>query len=496
MNRFFVVLVFACLVAAPTKGAQPDRPNLVFLMTDDQSADSMGCYGNKDVKTPNLDALAADGMVFDNHYDTTAICMASRANVLTGMFEYKTGCNFSHGPLVRENWEQTYPILLRKAGYLTAIAGKIGIEVAETPGRKSKLPEDDFDWWGAGPGQTHYETKKNSSIAKYASEFPHATRAYGAFGRDFIAAAADAKRPFCLSISFKAPHRPVIPDPKDDDIYRSAVFQKPENYGREHGAHLSLQSRTGRQYERFQSWHYSDQYDAVMARYHQQIYAVDAAVGMIRDALKANKVDQNTVVIFTSDNGFLCGAHGYGSKVLPYEEASRVPLIVHDPRHKSSGKSLRCDALTGNVDFAPTMLELAGLPIPAKTDGRSLLRLLDQPAAEIHKSLPLINVWGPATAHSLAVVTKDWKYIYWPHEDKQMKATEELFHTSSDPLELKTLVAGESNQADLEKMRKIYDSAVIQWKQEAVSYHGYQPFGIIFDRNVSWTEKVKLIRNF
>lgn len=496
MNRLLVTLAITCFATGHTFAAQPERPNIVFLMTDDQCTNSLGCYGNKDVKTPNIDALADDGMVFDNHYDTTAICMASRANVLTGMFEYKTGCNFSHGPIIRNTWNQTYPVLLRKAGYMTAFAGKIGIEVADAPGKKSRLPEDDFDMWGAGPGQTEYATKKNPSIAKYAKDYPHASRAYGAFGRDFIIKAAEAKQPFCLSISFKAPHRPVVPDPIDDDVYRSAIFEKPANYGREHGDHLSLQSRTGRQYARFHGWNYSDQFDAVMAQYHQQIYAVDAAVGMIRDAIQANAVEENTVVIFTSDNGFLCGAHGYGSKVLPYEEASRVPLIVFDPRHECSGKGLRSDALTGNVDFAPTMLELAGLPIPHQTDGRSLLSLLDQPESQIHESLPLINVWGPATAHSLAVVTKDWKYIYWPHEDGNMKATEELFHTSKDALELTTLVSDKSSQADLQRMRKIYDAAVIQWKKQAVPYHSYQQFGTIFDRTIPWKNKAKLIRNF
>lgn len=497
MHRSSVWIVLSVLFCSVSLADQ-QRPNIVFLMTDDQCTNSLGCYGNKEVKTANIDGLAADGMVFDNHYDTTAICMASRGNVLTGMFEYKTGCNFSHGPLVRSKWDKTYPMLLREAGYLTAFAGKIGLEVADQPGRKSKsrLPEEDFDWWGAGPGQTHYNTSRNKSLARYADEYPHASRAYGAFGRDFIAEAVDEGKPFCLSISFKAPHRPVTPDPIDDDVYASTLFQMPENFGRDRGAHLALQSRTGRQYERFFSWNYYDKYNEVMSQYHQQIYAVDAAVGMIRDALKVSGVQQNTVVIFTSDNGFFCGAHGYGSKVLPYEEASRVPLIVYDPRHACSGRKLRSDALTGNVDFAPTILELAGLPIPEQMDGRSLLPLLDDPTADIHDSLPLINVWGPASAHSLAVVTKDWKYIYWPHEDQQMKATEELFQTSTDPLEIKPLAKERTFQDDLLRMRRLYDSAVDHWKKQCVPFHDYEQFGTIFDRNVDWNDKAKLIRNF
>ena len=138
--------------------------------------------------------------------------------------------------------------------------------------------------------------------------------------------------------------------------------RSPSNYGREHGEHFSKQSKQGRQYVRFEEWGYHDKYDEVMATYHQQIYAIDVAVGMIREALEEQGVADNTVIIYTSDNGFFCGSHGYGSKVLPYEEASRVPLIIYDPRHPNSGKQLRCDALTGNIDFAPTILKLAGLP--------------------------------------------------------------------------------------------------------------------------------------
>ncbi|HIF00338.1 MAG TPA: acetylglucosamine-6-sulfatase, partial [Fuerstia sp.] len=357
-----LLFTFPAIAAAGPRAA--DRPNIIFLMADDQATYSMGCYDTPGAKTPNLDKLATDGMIFDAHYDTTAICMASRANVMTGMFEYKSGCNFDHGALLTDHWVQTYPMLLREAGYRTGFAGKFGFEVTDTPGKKGVLPEGDFDLWGGGPGQTSYDTKKNKSMSKYADEYPHSTLSYGAFGRDFVTESAAGDKPFCLSISFKAPHQPVQPDPKFDDVYRDMTFSKPGNYGREFGEHFSEQSRQGRQYERFHSWKYSTEYNEVMAKYFQQIYAIDVAVGMIRDALDAADVTENTVIIYTSDNGFMNGSHGYGSKVLPYEESTRVPLIVLDPRHPNSGKQLRCGALTGNVDFAPTILKLAGLPVP------------------------------------------------------------------------------------------------------------------------------------
>lgn len=483
------------LFRAELASSADQRPNIIFLMADDQATYSMGCYGAPEARTPNLDQLAKEGIVFDNHYDTTAICMASRANVMTGLYEYRTGCNFEHGPMMRDIWQKSYPVLLRKAGYTTAFAGKFGFEVKDSPEAtgKGELPDGDFDRWGGGPGQTSYSTAKNKSMLKYAKEFPHSTLSYGAFGRDFVQDASKGDSPFCLSISFKAPHHPVTPDPRFDDVYAGKTFTKPANYGRQHGEHFSLQSRQGRQYERFFSWSYADKYDAVMAKYYQQIYAIDVAVGMIREALKDSGTAKNTVIIYTSDNGFMCGSHGYGSKVIPYEESSRVPLVMFDPRHANSGKKLRSDALTGNVDFAPTILELAEVPVPNGLSGRSLLPLYDNPETAIHQSLPLINVWGPKEVHSLGVVTKERKYIFWSYAEGDFEPTEEMYDLDNDPLELKNLAANANQTAALQEMRTIYDEHVAAWKVLAVPCNDYQKFATIFDRNLPWLHKRPLV---
>ena len=481
-KTFIFTVAFASLVLISSRA--DDRMNLVFLLTDDQTVYSLGCYGNEDVQTPHMDSLARDGIAFDRHYVTTAICMASRATIFTGLFEYRNGCNFEHGHLVREHWDKSYPILLREAGYRTAIAGKIGIEVSDkSKGKKGYLPEDDFDVWGAGPGQTSYDTKKNKSMAKYAEEYPHASVSYGAFGRDFIEDVAEGDAPFCLSISFKAPHMPATPDPQFDHVYEGKVFRKPKNYGRENGEHFSKQSREGRQYERFESWGYKDRYDEVMAIYHQQIFAVDVAIGMIREALEEAEVADQTAIIFTSDNGFLCGSHGYGSKVVPYDESSRVPMLMYIPGHENSGKNLRSSALTGNTDFFPTMLELAGVEVPHGIDGKSLLPLYDNPDAETHTQLPLINVWGPKAVQSLGVVTKDWKYIYWPYDESDgFRKTEEMYHLAKDPYELTNLIANPEHEIMLKELRQKYDSEVIDWKDKAVPFNNYQPYGEWFER--------------
>lgn len=471
-----------------------EQPNIIFLLSDDQSTYSLGCYGNKDVESPELDRLADDGMVFDRHYVTTAICMASRASVMTGMFEYKHGTNFGHGDMMLDTWKKTYPILLRKSGYRTAFAGKFGFDLREEPSEtRLPLPEKDFDNWGGGPGQTNYATVKNASMKKYADKYPHSTRSYGAFGRDFILESSQKDKPFCLSISFKAPHKPATPDQIDNHVYAEKTFKKPANYGRKYGEHFSKQSKQDRQFERFHSWNYSDQYDEVMATYHQQIYAIDVAVGMIRDSLKDSGAEKNTVIIYTSDNGFFCGSHGYGSKVLPYEESSRVPLIIYDPRHSNSGKKLRAKALTGNVDFAPTILRLAGLPIPENMDGKDLMKVYENPKTSHHSSLPLINVWGKAPTHVLGVVTEKRKYLYWGYAAEGFKESEELYDLEKDPMELTNEMKTSKNSKSIKRMRRLYDQHLAKWNNESVSYNDYQRFVELFSRDQPWEKRMKFL---
>ncbi len=487
MKNFFFFILFVFL-AFESIG---QKPNIIFLMADDQSVESVGCYGNTEVFTPNMDKIGQKGIRFTRHYNTTAICMASRATVLTGMYEYKTGTNFDHGDMKAELWEKSYPVLLREAGYLTAFAGKFGFEV-EGKG----LCEEDFDKWGGGPGQTFYETKRNKSMTKYATDFPHSTLSYGAFGQDVIRAAAQQKKPFSLSISFKAPHRPIAPDPKFDDVYAGKTFTKPANYGREAGAHMPAQSKQGRQYKRFHQWEYSTNYDGVMQKYYQLIYAIDVAVGMIMEELDAQGIADNTVIIYTSDNGFICGAHGYGSKVLPMEESSRAPLMIYDPRTSKAGKKGQCDALTGNIDFAPTILDLAGLPIPDNMDGESLRPLLENPNQDIHEQLAFINVWGVVPTQSLTCITKKWKYTYWWYGSSEMEPAEELYNLAIDPLEMRNLAKDPESLAMLNSMRAKYDEELVHWKREAVNYNNYRQYVTLFDRKIPWEQKqFKKVKN-
>jgi arylsulfatase A-like enzyme len=475
------IVLFLIIFFNATHGVADDRPNIIFLMTDDQNVRSLGCFGAPGVKTPNIDALATDGVAFDRHYDTTAICMACRATVMTGLLEYRHGVNFGtgttgDGQMRRKDWEKSYPMLLRDAGYRTAFAGKFGFTIEDTS-KGGRYPENDFDAWGGGPGQTSFVTARNKSMSQYAKKYPHATRSYGAFGSDFIRESAKKDQPFCLSISFKAPHRPVQPDPLYDDIYAGTDFPKPENFGREHGTHFSEQSRQGRQYQRFEEWHYNDSYNEVMAKYYQLIYAVDVAVGMIRKAVENAGVKHKTLIIFTSDNGYLCGAHGYGSKVLPYEESSRVPLIIYDPR--SEKKADRCNVVTGNIDLAATILD-AALGRPNHGNGTSLLKHYINNNPRRDRIIPLINVWGPEQVFSLGFVKGEWKYIYWPYTADGMKASAEMYNLKEDPLELHNRINDNAIRDIRVQLEKDYVNLIHDWTQHAIHRPHYKKAATLF----------------
>jgi arylsulfatase A-like enzyme len=474
------------------------RPNIVFLLTDDQSYMSLGCMGNAQVKTPQMDRLGSEGVIFAAHYDTTSICMASRATIMTGMYEYKTGCNFTRGSLARALWNQSYPVLLRKAGYFTGFAGKFGFAVTDTPDQSNNwhrddgMPADSFDVWRGWPGQGKYQTGKNKSMRAYADEYPHVTRAVGAASRDFIKAAARQERPFCLSVSFKAPHLPNSPDPKYDDVYEHTQWDQPPNYDEAGAAHLPVQAKSGRQYLTIAGYRPSS-YQSNMRKYHQLIYGVDQAVGVIRQALDEHGVADNTVIILTSDNGYNCGAHRFGGKVLPYEEGSRAPLIIYDPRIEASDRPKRCQAVTGNIDMMPTIMDFAGLPIPARVDGKSLRPLLRNPKGRLREAMAILNVWGNVPTHEMAVVSERYKYIHWFYAGEGMQAAEELYDRQADPCEMTNLADNPEMQSVLEKMRLRYDRELQRWQEQCARHSGYPDYVTLFDRRLRWEEKASLI---
>lgn len=490
-----VSIAFNCVQKETKKKEEKkQRPNIVFLLSDDQTSIATGCYGNSQVVTPNMDNLAKEGVMFTNHYNTTAICMASRATIMTGMYEYKTGCNFMHGPLKPEKFKKSYPVILREAGYYTGFAGKFGFAVSNgeswDESTNETLPVKNFDVWGGGPGQTHYKTANNPTIAQYAKEYPHSSRAYGAWAHDFIKSAKASGKPFCMSISYKAPHLPFTPDKYFDYVYKDKTYKKPANYGAENAKHLSPQAKSGRQYNAYNFWRETeDTYQEAIKGYNQLIHGVDYSLGMIRKSLKELGVDDNTIIIFTSDNGYSCGAHNFGGKVLPYEEASKSPLIIYDPRSPENKRGVKYSNVTANIDMAPTILSYVGLDIPENMDGENLIPLIEKSKPFKRKSIALTNMWGNDEIQALTVVTEDWKYIYWQYANKNMQPTEELFNIGKDRLELTNCVNKQEYKDQLEAMRKLYDEKYNHIAANSLDVHDYKKYAILFNRKANTEEK-------
>lgn len=475
------------------------KPNIIFLLTDDQRFDALGCMGNTEIQTPNIDKLAEQGTIFMNNYNATSICMGARAVIMTGMYEHKTGCNFSHGPLTREKFAKSYPVLLREAGYYTGFTGKFGYAVKESAEENTNyktndaMPIDQFDWWKGWPGQGYYNTIENEFLVEYAEEYPHVSEALGAASVDFIKEASGKDEPFCLSVSFKAPHDPASPDPQYNHVYEDKTFTKPENWGENGAQHLPVHPKLGRQYQKLRGAYHEDRYDASLRKYYQLMYGVDVAVGMIIQELEQQGLMDNTIIIYTTDNGYFNGSHDFGGKVLVYEEGSRAPLIIYDP--SSTIKGQRIEPLTGTHDLAPTMLDYAGVDIPENMDGVSLVPIMDGSATKVKDHMMINNVWGINTTHCLSVLKDHYKYIYWYYADHGLQAEEEMYNLKDDPQEMNNLATDENASDKLEEMRLLYDAYVEKWKNECtqVVKNNYIEYGVLFDRHKSWAEKVDLV---
>ncbi|MBK3517529.1 sulfatase-like hydrolase/transferase [Carboxylicivirga marina] len=478
-----------------------DQPNIIFLLTDDQRFDALGCMGNTEIQTPEIDKLAEQGTLFMNHYNPTAICMGARAVIMTGMYEHKTGCNFQHGPLTKAKFQKSYPVLLRDAGYYTGFAGKFGYAVSENATDPSTyksndvMPMAEFDWWRGWPEQGSYKTVENEFMAEYADEYPHVSKALGAAAVDFIELAQTQSKPFCLSVSFKAPHGPVSPDPNYDHIYDGQAFTPPDNYWMDGAAHLPDQPKLGRQYMNLGNHWEPNSYNASLAKYYRLVYGVDVAVGMLMDQLEADGLMDNTIIIFTTDNGYFCGSHAMGGKVLPYEEGSRAPLIIYDPGSTMAGEVI--EPLTGNHDMAPTILDYAGIAIPDNMDGVSLKPLMDGTQTSVKQHQMVVQAWGSNPTHALTVLQDNYKYMYWFYGGLGLTPQEEMYDLDNDPEEMNNLVSDPLYSAQLEIMRELYDSYVDQWKLDCVDAepkNNYKEYGILYDRHKPWSDKTGIMK--
>jgi arylsulfatase A-like enzyme len=366
--RYWQLLVLAgatCFIS--TLSTADDRPNLLVLVSDDQRWDTLGVAGNGIIHTPALDELANEGTRFENAFATTSICAVSRASIFTGMYARSHGVRDFGTPLPDDLFAASYPALLRAAGYATGFVGKWGLG--------GEMPVDAFDYFTGFGGQGQY-------FNEIDGETVHMTELLTRQALAFLETRA-ANQPFCLSVSYKAPHvqdnHPLqfLYDPKYEALYADEIIPPPatatEELFRELPGYVRHSEGRVRWFKRFATPELAQR---SYRGYYRLITGIDESVGRMLDTLEKRGLRDNTVVLYTSDNGFFLGERGLAGKWLAYEPSIRVPLIVADPRMPAAARAPVREEMALLLDVAPTLLNLAGVAAPANVQGESLVPLL------------------------------------------------------------------------------------------------------------------------
>jgi arylsulfatase A-like enzyme len=454
------VLACGCAATGPSRAQNP-RPNILFIMADDHAAHALSCYGSRINRTPNLDRLASQGVRFTNAFCTNSICTPMRAVILTGRYSHKNGVMDNSDALPAGVF--TVPMALSRAGYQTAHIGKWHLHRTPTG----------FDHWEVLPGQGRYIdpefiTESGTRVTPgYVTDvtFDKAMAWIGA---------RDPSRPFLLYCHLKAPHREWTPDPArarpdrdiplpttfDDDYATRTAAARVQTMTVEH--HLTPtdlkrpppEGLTGRD---LKVW----KYQRYMNDYLGCVESIDANVGRMMEFLDREGLARDTVVIYTSDQGFFLGDHGWYDKRFMYEESLRFPLIVRYPREAPAGTA--CDAMVTTLDYVATFLDLGGLDTPDASaamghelDGRSIRPLLRDPArppADWRRSV-YYHYYESGEPHTVpkhyGVRTERYKLIRFYELPGGEEAQWELYDLRDDPHELRNL-AGTPAHAQIER---------------------------------------------
>jgi len=414
-----------------------NRPNIAFILVDDMRWDALGCTGQPFVKTPGIDRLAREGALFSNFFVTTPLCSPSRASFLTGRYVHAHGVLTNQDNNVLSHQLVTFPKLLHDAGYETAYIGKwhMGDDDSPRPG---------FDRWVSFKGQGVYVDPQINVDGQAEKRTGYITDLLSDFAVEFVK--KPHAGPFALYLSHKAVHAPFTPAERhkglyaDDSIPRSPNIEdnlegKPALTRLVDGKPLVRQGTAA--------------IEKLIRNQLRDLTAVDEGVVRILKALEESGQLDNTMVVFTSDNGYFWGEHSLGDKRWAYEESIRGPLIIRYPKLIKAGTRIAEDAL--NVDLAPTFLALAGVSPPENMHGRSLLPLLQGTAKEWRKSI-LFEYFGdiahPRTPNWQAVRTARWKYVHYT----DIKGMDEIYDLQEDPYELKNRIGDPAAASTLREM--------------------------------------------
>lgn len=447
----FALLASALLLGASLAqagAAAPARPNVLVILTDDQRWDAMSCAGHPSLKTPNIDRLAAEGARFANMFVTTSLCSPSRASLLSGVYAHRHGVlnNFTEYP----DALPSYPKALRNAGYETAYIGKWHM------GETNDAPRAGFDFWFSHRGQGRYFDNEWNINGRRQFIPGYYTTVITEQAVDWLK--GKHEKPFLLIVGQKAPHGgPIEPEPKYQHAFDNSIITKPANYD------AWREGKPAWLAESFPTWHgaggplynYFD-YDKFVRAYLSTLLSVDDSVGRIYAALKETGQLDRTVILFTSDNGFVLGEHGRVDKRTMYDESLRVPLLVRYPSLIPQPRVL--SEMVLNLDIAPSIVDICGAKPLRGIDGQSWKPLLQGDTRGARKAFLYFYNYEkefPYTPNVRGIRTDDWKYIYYPHGDGSPdRYRAELYHLSADPLELRNRVDDPACADKLAELKK------------------------------------------
>jgi arylsulfatase A-like enzyme len=441
--------------------ANASKPNILYIMTDDHAAHALSCYGSKINKTPNLDRIANQGLRFDRCFVVNSICAPSRAAILTGKYSHLNGVP------VFNRFDGTQPHVakyLQNAGYHTGMIGKW--HLGSTP--------TGFDYWTVLPGQGAYHNPAFLTPSGRTNYVGYATDIITDLAIDFIKN-RPKDQPFFLMFHHKAPHRPWEPDAKHADLYEDVDIPEPATFNDDYATRtdaareasmtiarnlthrdLKLKPPQDLQGQDLQRWYGQVptnltvtvkgetrtltghaltrwKYQRYIKDYLRCIASVDDNVGRMLDYLDASGLSQNTVVVYTSDQGFFLGDHGWYDKRFMYEESLKMPLLVRWPGVIKPATSQTAMAL--NIDFAPTFLEVAGIKPPPDIQGQSLLPILKGKTPSSWRTSMYYRYYHDPGDHNTrahyGIRTTTHKLIYFWKKNQW-----ECFDLRSDPHEL------------------------------------------------------------
>ncbi len=445
------------------RSADPSRPNIIFVMSDDHAAHAISAYGSRVNTTPHLDRIAEEGVRMDAVFCTNSICSPSRATILTGTYSHING--------VSSIWTEmdyrvpTFIDVLHADGYKTAMFGKWHLGE-----RGHSLPRG-FDEWKIFPGQGDYVDPEMIDASGSATVTGYATDIVTDLSLAWMDSLA-ADEPFAMMVHHKAPHRPWVPDDKHTHLYADGSIPEPETFFDDHetrsravrGVRMTIADDMGaddlkqevpahlrgpENREARMRW----KYQIYMRDYLQCIQSIDDNVGRLLDHLEERGLAENTLVVYTSDQGFFLGDHGWFDKRLMFDQSLQMPMLIRWPAEIPAGS--RCEAIITNVDFAATFLDVAGidatqeLPTQQGRSFRSLLRgeqVDEWPDAAYYRYWEHDDPIHAAPAH-YGVRTADYKLIYYygaglgvpGASDRVFDPEWELYDLRADPEEMRNV---------------------------------------------------------